>query len=271
MALRTCNFTNFLCIVGVPRPVAIYPMNAMHGTNDIGSYKLPPGTATEVKAAEGPDGKPGGSYYLSGAANSHVEIPRHVKLDTTFSITVMMWLKCHRGGSLFIFNHPTEWSTLLWISSSCSSLWWKLKERSSYTLKSSLSFSIKLSEWQHVSATYQYSSGVQRIWVNGQMAVEKSVGTFAISSNLAVKIGKADVDPHSRYFRGYVSCLQVFDIALRQEEIIGEMNRCFLPKGKGCITKFFFSKKKRHSDVSLGTLASSPPPPYFSVKKFKFR
>ena len=81
-----------------------------------------------------------------------------------------------------------------------------------------------------MTATYQYSTGIARLFVDQTMIKELNIGTFEIGSAEPVRIGKTDHD--QRYFRGKVSCVQVYDIALTQEEIAATKNRCFLPSGK---------------------------------------
>ena len=215
-------------LVGLPKPVAVYPFNAQDGTKDVGSFKLPSATAVGVKLLEGPDGKPGGSYYFSGGASSYVEIPSHAKLDTSFSITVMMWVKPRSDGPLFHF-HPSGWLIHLWVIADPLRFYWRVVKKSG-ARPNPLKYPVKDGTWQHVTATYQYSTGMARLFVDQIMIKELNIGTFEIASAEPVRIGKTDHD--RRYFRGRVSCIQVYDIALTQEEIAATKNRCFLPSGK---------------------------------------
>ena len=66
----------------LPVPAALYPLNGLHETHDIGPNKNPAGKPNGVHLAPGPFGHPQGSYRFSGSFSSYIKIPNNGGLDT---------------------------------------------------------------------------------------------------------------------------------------------------------------------------------------------
>ncbi|XP_078378911.1 uncharacterized protein LOC144662053 [Oculina patagonica] len=78
----------------------------------------------------------------------------------------------------------------------------------------------KPNQWQYVGASYDYDTGNASLWVNGDLAAQQNIGagiTPATQGNL--RMGVAD----RKYFKGRVSAMQVFDVALTPEQVIALM------------------------------------------------
>lgn len=84
-------------------------------------------------------------------------------------------------------------------------------------------------KWQYVGATYSSRTGVAKLYVNNRLVARKRIGRFRLATNYPVRMGARIGD--SRFFRGKISCMQVYSVALNSRQIAARMKRCFL-KGK---------------------------------------
>ena len=149
----------------LPVPLALYPLNGRHGTFDIGPSKNPPGITGNVHLAPGPYGQPQGSYQFSGTSSSYIKIPNNGGPDTKYSITVLSWVnrENHQGP---IFNYGDNINGFhFWIwgcAAGCvfANLYpdWVTQPHSP----------IPSNSWHYVGASYDFSSGTAKVWVNGQ-------------------------------------------------------------------------------------------------------
>ena len=215
----------FVFFLGLPSPAALFPLNAQFGTADISSNESPPGNALGVRLADGPDGKPGGSYYFNGSSTSYIEFPGSSALDTRYSLTILADVFPETSGPVLNYN-TYNWGVHLLIGMEIGSLFSGLSDR--YTFKHTdpvLSNSTKFGKkWHYVGATYDYLSGIARVWIDGAKAGELQVGKMEIATNDSVRMGA--VTNHRSYFRGRVSCLQIYNRALTQDEIEAVKSRC---------------------------------------------
>ena len=149
----------------LPVPVALYPLNGEHGTGDISPNKNPPGITGNVRLAPGPYGQPQGSYQFSGTSTSYIEILNHGGLDVKHSITVLAWVnrENHQGP---IFDYVGGFH--LWVLIDDGNVYanlypdWVAQPHSP----------IPSNSWHYVGASYDFSSGMAKVWVNGQAASE---------------------------------------------------------------------------------------------------
>ncbi|CAH3033833.1 unnamed protein product [Porites lobata] len=209
---------------GLPVPAALYPLNGLHGTRDISANKNSPGIPSGVHLAPGPYGNPQGSYQFSGSSTSYIEIPNNGGLDTRYSITILAWVNRENNqGPIFNYNtqRPIEFHFWIWMGSGnayASNPHWISTTHSPmapYT-------------WYYIGITYDYSSGIAQVWLNGEAKSKVTVsdpGSFEITTRSDVRMGALQND--HRYFKGRVCCLQVYNTALNEQEIIAMQNRTF--------------------------------------------
>ena len=151
----------------LPIPVALYPLNGRYGTGDIGPNKNPPGIPSDIHLAPGPYRQPQGSYQFSGTWTSCIEIPNNGGLDTKYSITVLAWVnrENHQGP---IFNYGADvWGFHLWIWVGAGNAY-----ANAYGWMSQPNSPIASNSWYYVGATYDFSSGIATVWVNGEAGSE---------------------------------------------------------------------------------------------------
>ena len=82
---------------------------------------------------------------------------------------------------------------------------------------------LKLGKWSQVGASYDSNTGVAQLWHDGKMVKSRNIGQIELLTNAPIRIGAREWD--SRYFKGKVSCVQIYDVALKEEQI-GELRRC---------------------------------------------
>ena len=85
--------------------------------------------------------------------------------------------------------------------------------------------------WNYVGATYDGNTGMATLWVNNRPVVRSNIGRIRLATNRPVRMGAKIGD--RRYFRGRVSCVQVYSVALNRKQIIHASKRCF--KRKFCL------------------------------------
>ena len=84
-------------------------------------------------------------------------------------------------------------------------------------------FILKLNKWNQVGASYDNNTGVAQLWHDGKMVKSRNIGQVDLATDQNIRLGACDND--ERYFEGKVSCLQIYDRALKEKEI-GELRVC---------------------------------------------
>lgn len=222
-------FSNKLYFAEMPGLVAYFPLDSVHGRNDISPYQASNVTASAVNLGSGPANDPRGSYYFRGDISSYLSFPTSLidQLDTRFSITVMAWAYGQTDGPLFAY------------SANGVNVFYKSAPAIYCGIKSRLSSAIRVLEqplegnrWRHFTCSYDYSSGVQTLWVDGKPMMSKNVGSFEIQTTNEARTG-ARRQGDRKYFKGNVADLRVYNRALHQEEILAAIKWRTLRNGKG--------------------------------------
>ena len=95
-------------------------------------------------------------------------------------------------------------------------------------------FFYQLNEWNQVGATYDNTTGVAQLWHNGKMVKSRNIGQIKLATQYPIRIGARDGD--ERRFAGKISCLQIYNKALDEQQI-GNLKSCPV-KGMSHITLF---------------------------------
>lgn len=215
---------------GQLRAVAIYPLSAVTKGRDTGVFGNPPGILLNVRPAPGPDLRPGTATQFFGQPNSYIQFPNNGRLDTKRSITLLAWIK-HEGKSGPIFNYnPNGWGVHLWMTGR-STLFVRFNRRGSASFTPPLSSNrVQPKRWRYVGATYDWKSGVAKLYVDSKVVASKQIGRgIALATNYPARMGARVGD--GRYFKGRISCLQVYSEPLTSSQIASRKDRCFT-KGK---------------------------------------
>ena len=74
-----------------------------------------------------------------------------------------------------------------------------------------------------VGTSYNFSSGVVKLWINGSEVAHEISGSAEQKTQYDVRMGaKAS---NQRYLKGRICCLQIYNKSLSQQEIIAVQNR----------------------------------------------
>lgn len=205
--------------VSLPVPIALYPLNAKFTTWDVSGRSNPNGIARGVRLAPGPGGHPNGSYQFSGKSSSFIEFPNMGALRAKNSITLLAWVFVKsRDGPIFNYN-PLGWGVSLWVNSKfhLAAKFVEQDEECNTCFVSALP--LKRNAWSYVGMSYDHTSGIAKLWVDGKVSRQRDIGAnIELSTSRNARMGARAVNDGS-YFNGRISRMQVYDMALSQREI----------------------------------------------------
>ena len=195
----------------------MFPLNAAYGTKEI-SNRVASGVPSGVSLALGPDGQGDSSYEFTGTSNSYIEFSNSAggALDVVHSITMLCWLY-HGGQDGPLFNYKTSgaWGVHLWVGS--GQLFVRFTRRD-YSFTEGLLHTALAGGWKFVGASYDRGSGEAKLWVNGAAVQTKNIGAgLDLATQDSIRMGVKDGD--GRYFKGRIAEMQVYNVALTQEQI----------------------------------------------------
>ena len=207
-----------LVAVSVPDPIAFYPLNSKYTTREI-KNRQPQGTPVGVSIAAGPDCKAGGSYQFTGQKNSYIEFPNNGGLDVQHSITMLCWVYPENTDGP-IFNYKitgSPWAVHFWMH--YGKLYGVISQRNYVMVPGLTTFhDLTLNQWHYVGLTYSFITGIANLWLNDQRRVQRNIGAgLSLSTQDNVRMGALDND--GRYFKGRITAMQIYDVALTEEQI----------------------------------------------------
>lgn len=220
----------------VPDPVAMFPLNSAYGTKDV-KNSASPGIPNGVYLSTGPQGQIGGSYEFTGNAKSYIEFTNTAggPLDVRYSMTLLCWVHCEvQNGPIFNYRTGGMYGVHLWVVN--GKLFARFNRRD-YVATNNLEHTSIVGRWTFVGASYDHTSGQINAWVDGILVQTKNIGGgIDLGTQDSVRMGVRDND--DRYFKGKISQMQVYDVALTQTQIQAIMNH-FVGKNS-CIVVFFY-------------------------------
>ena len=214
--------------LAVPEPVAFYPLDVTFTTNDVQTRPQLKGRASNVVFTTGPQGAKQGAYEFSGNNNSYIEFPNgNGILDVQNSITLMCWVRPGgQDGPLFNYKKTGDFGVHIWIEGN-GKFFNRITKSGSYAHLDPLrtNQSLEVGKWVHVAATYNSYTGVNSIYVDGVLNKTQNVekGVRIATNDPAVRMGVKIGD--SRYFKGAITKMMVYDVALRAEQILAVRNQ----------------------------------------------
>ena len=198
-------------------------MNGEFGTRDLGPHQNSPGIPYNIQLAPGPFGQPSGSVRFSGTPFSYIEFPNNGGLDTRFSLTILLWVFPENVDGPMI-NYGTKYSSVhFWIDN--GETWARLMERPGGVSGVVLRNSLNHHSWNFIGFSYDYVTGVQRVWNDGKVCDAANVGQFELKTQDVIRMGAKDGDP--RFLKRRISCFQVYDKALTEREVQAVRGLCF--------------------------------------------
>ena len=86
---------------------------------------------------------------------------------------------------------------------------------------------VKPRTWNWVAASYDKNTGYARLYVDSRISAERNLGRIKLATNYPVRMGARIGD--RRFFRGKITCLQLFNVALTSRQIRAARKNCFKP------------------------------------------
>ena len=203
------------------QPIAVYPLSKRYrGVDQL--KKAPSGSLRGVQPAEGPTGIPNTAYQFSGSSNSYIEFPNKKKLDTRYSTTLVAWINPRSAGP--IINYQTNgWGVHFWVTTT-RQLFVRFVKRNGRFTAPVIANVLKPGRWHYVAAVYNQKTGVASLWKNARRVASKRIGRIELRTQFNVRMGARIGD--RRYFRGRISCVQIFNRALSRRQLLRRMFRC---------------------------------------------
>ena len=207
---------------GFPQPVALFPLNDYYQARDVIGGN-PPGEVSNVIPAVGPYNGSKNSLSFLGAPDSFIEFPNDGGLDTRNSLSLLAWILPLGAGP--IFNYMVDgWGVNFWMAKP-RKLFARFVDRENNRLIPAVkSTHVKPAKWNFVGATYNQQTGQSSLWINGKLEDMQYLGNISLATNYSVRMGARVGD--KRYFRGRISCMQVYDVALNWREISAAKLKC---------------------------------------------
>ena len=209
-----------------PLPMALFSLSGTNGTVDMSPNVATKAVSNNITFAPGPFGNPNGSFFFSGDENSYVELKNAGELDSRFSIGVFAWVHLHNSSGTIYSHEPEDHGFSLQVVHSTLGVRVRYMDRK--TLKSYLLYKekvLKADAWNFIGTTFDYHTGVATIFVNNNTVMLNIIeAKMELATDSNVRIGATR--KKKLYFRGRISCLQVYDQALSVDQIIKVKTTC---------------------------------------------
>ncbi|XP_032228392.1 uncharacterized protein LOC116611884 [Nematostella vectensis] len=215
----------------MPKPIALYNFTLPYGYEDMSGNGLPQvNLGRNIRMAEGPWGNQDGAFQFIGHEHSWADIPKSYHADTRYSITALLWVRQETSGPILLYDKYSLKGVNFWFRTS-TELYLQIPERGTGTKYGASTYSnLTTNTWHHVGFTYDYSTGLQRLYVNGTMVAERNIGTHEIATNYEIRFGKSygiRLTSTSEFmWKGRMHCFQLYDTALTQVEVKTARDMC---------------------------------------------
>lgn len=214
----------FFLFVAAPPAMGIYPLNGIFQGRDIGRFKNPNARIYNAESSTGPDNLPAGSFKVRGLPNSYIRYSG--RLDTVNAITVAFWLRPESSGPVFVYRQDGTGFAIQMLSSNTMEVRYVSRQRK--LVKKMITRHIKPKRWNYMAVTYSRKNGYGTIWQDSVPVAQKSLGRFQLATDKVAFTGKKTRG--NTYFRGSISCLHVYNVALNGYQLRSLKKSCFRGK-----------------------------------------
>ena len=209
-----------------------------------------PGILRNIRFAPGPFGKPRTAVKFLGKKNSYIQLPNDGGLDAKNAITILAWVKPEGRSGPIVNYHPNAWSVLIWIERGRSVLV-RYTRRNNRKPFITLRAMLKPRKWNNVGTSYDRSTGKVSLFVNERLVKQAtSRERPALSTQYPVRMGARmgrQIRFRRPYFKGLVSCLQFYNVALKLKQVRAKYDECFRKRRKfvyvacfSCVSFWFY-------------------------------
>lgn len=208
--------------------MGIYPLNGIYRGRDIGRYKNRPARLYNLASSPGPDKLPAGSFQIRGLPNSYIKYVG--KLDTVNSITVLFWLKPESSGPVYVYKRDGSGFGIEMIATNTMEV--RFVSRRTKRIRKLITRRIRGRRWNYIAVTYDQRTGLGTIWRNSVPIAQRNIGRFRLATDTTAFTGRKP--RNSKYFRGKISCLHVYHVALNGYQLRQLKKSCFRGKNIYC-------------------------------------
>ena len=220
----------FLLLLVVPEPVAYYPLNAEYEAAEKFN-RQPEGILGDVALTTGPYNERHGAYEFFANSTSFIKFPNDGGLDTRHSITLMCWVQPGgQDGPLFNYGESKPWGVRMWVVN--GTFMNRITKYPGHTLlnaavtcTSQKALTLTVGEWVHVAATYNNNTGENSLYINGSLAKSQNIGEDYEISTHDTKVRMGATNGDKRYFKGNISQMHVYGVALDGAQIKAVMKQ----------------------------------------------
>ncbi|XP_048576407.1 uncharacterized protein LOC116618195 [Nematostella vectensis] len=217
-------------VKAMPSPVALYTFSLPDLFEDMSGNGVKLENGGQYQLTEGPTGDKDGAVLFLGTDESLKILNRNDKTDTRYSITILLWIRQESSGPIFQYDKDSLNGVHFWYRTP-TQLYLQIPERGTGKKYGALTYSnLPTKTWHHVGFTYDYSTGLQRLYVNGTMVAESNVGNHEIATNYEMYFAKSyglKLTSSSGYtLRARMNCFQIYDQALSPDHVKAARDRC---------------------------------------------
>ncbi|XP_032237512.2 uncharacterized protein LOC5512252 isoform X2 [Nematostella vectensis] len=216
-------------VKAMPWPVALYNFSSPNWLEDMSGNGLS-AKFYDHAMTEGPTGDKDSAVLFYGTDTSLAEINENIKIDTRYSITSLLWIRQESSGPIFQYDKDSLNGVHFWYRTP-TQLYLQIPERGTGKKYGALTYSnLPTKTWHHVGFTYDYSTGLQRLYVNGTMVAESNVGNHEIATIYEIRFAKnlnVILTSSSGYqLRARLNCFQLYDQALNPDQVKAARDMC---------------------------------------------
>jgi hypothetical protein len=195
--------------------VGYYPLNG--NVNDFSNYGNH-GLINSATATTDRFGNPSGALYFDGV-DDYVQINTSSSLDTRYSISIFAWINYQGTTDGPIVQYGSDaWGVHFWTLTSNNNLFFKPTQRSDTGQPDAVLYNNGCTgnAWKFVGGTYDYSTGIANLYVDGVQVASLSVGQSEIGTQYLIRFGIVDFD--TRKFKGKIDDVRIYNRALSDED-----------------------------------------------------
>jgi len=196
----------------------VYPFNNETLANDVSQHKAV-GELVGTSFSPGINGETGGSIEVQGRADSYIELSKDAgNLNIKRSITILLYLY-PMGSPGPIVNYKKDGHGVQIYETDSTLAARVIQRNDGRTTPVETKEKLQPGQWHFIGMTYNYSSGLVKLWQDGSEVASTNIGSIHIATQFDVRIGARQIVNDHDFFRGRVACLQFYSTALKQREI----------------------------------------------------
>lgn len=195
---------------------------------DIGPRRNRPGRIYNIKAAPGPNGWPGNSFYFTRRPAAYVDLPNSGSLDTKNSITILTWIYPEGPGTVLEYR-PGGFKLGVTRAGAIRVVFKRRTNKPSKTVRSPRG-RVRWRQWYYIGVTYDQRRGLATVWREARPQKSKNIGWIQLATQAPVRLGGG---PKFRTpYKGRIACVQIYSEALDGPQMKKVKNICFPPGEK---------------------------------------